>query len=209
MGPSQQSEYDRSLPSPPLTSILKEPTTKLASPQSNKIIPRRRAAIVSHKVQYLYQGDFIESKKKAKRRVNRRYAITRYSKISENRNLSCLGKQAYVDGGSRIIYLEDDISNDDQIFVLDENDNLDFNMKSSQFLTSLIILYHGDSFAVRSSDTHRRIIRAIIFSDLKAKGYKFLKRSLLQPGKLFVLDDVHSRMIIKKQLMLQGTRKKF
>ena len=205
---SQQSLYNQSpsFSAMPLTS--KESVEKISSLQSNKIVIRRRAGIVSRKIQYLYKGDSIESGKTTKRRTNRRYAITKYSKVSYNCNPSCRDNQIYADD-DRVYYLEENISNDDKVFVFDENDNLDFNIDSSQFFISLIILYYKDSYTINSSDTHRRIIQATIFSDLKDKGYKFLKKSLLHPGKLFVLDDVHSMMVIKKQLLLQGTSHSF
>lgn len=153
----------------------------------HSLVMMRRGAIVSRN-EYYQSNSFIESEKKGKSKILRRYAITKYSKDVPNNYLKSLKKQ-YNDEKRRSVQTEAFETNDrnvaifvgnpkvtdDRLIVIDVNNDLDFKYLGSKLFVTLLNIYYNDNYQFADTETNRSVIRSSIQDDLKRQGFRLVK----------------------------------
>eukprot|EP01083_Nonionella_stella_P014296 40183_1 len=180
-------------------------STLLSLLRSHQKMHRRRAG-VSRKYEFPSKCSTIEEPKR--RRIKRRYAITKYSQIPQH---SMKALRSLVDDDDVVeaesvttSYINKPINHFDKVIVFDENDNLQVEYEGSQHFLALIRAYYEESYQEAFSDAHKSIIRSSIFQEIQDQGYTFIKKSVLNPGTFFTVEDIYALVKIKQRLEMHN-----
>jgi predicted DNA-binding protein YlxM (UPF0122 family) len=161
----------------------------------------RRGAIVSRDV-YYQSKSYIESEKNVKKKVLRRYAITKYSKEVPKSYLKSLKKQYHeekrrsvqtemyeTNDRNRTIFVGKPKMTDDRLIVIDVNNDLSFKYTGSKLFITLVNIYYNDNYRFADTETNRSVIRSSIQDDLKRQGFRFVKIFNVETSMGIVLED--------------------
>lgn len=179
--------------------------------QRKRSLMTRRGAVVSHSVRYKSKSERIELNKSTKRKVVRRYAITKYSRIPLN-FIKSLRKTTFNDHDDDESigdeYIPRPSLNNNKVIVFDENDEIDLNYKGSSSFITIVRMYYREKYNYAETDTHRSIIRSAILDELKGRRYNFIKIVDLVSEKAIILDDYEALGKIVDRIKYESKRRR-